>query len=138
MPNCLSTKHLKKVHGLVVEKAKPWRPLTFNRSPCHQHHDKMNVCILGNAMVMQRWNDQKVVNCVRAKTQHEWDKLIIVAKQCPPFPKLTLVKFVPKQLLQVLGFNAWGMGSVLRNATSWMKKDEDLQKMIRSTHCVYA
>jgi hypothetical protein len=30
------------------------------------------------------------------------------------------------------------MGSVLRNATSWMKKDEDLQEMIRSTHCVYA
>jgi hypothetical protein len=30
------------------------------------------------------------------------------------------------------------MGSVPRNATSWMKKDEDLQEMIRFTHCVYA
>jgi hypothetical protein len=48
----LSTKHLKEVHGLAVEKAKPWRPLTFERGPCHQHHDKMNVCILGNVIVV--------------------------------------------------------------------------------------
>jgi len=31
----------------------------------------MNVCILGDAMVMQRWNDEKVVNHSRAKTQHK-------------------------------------------------------------------
>jgi len=68
------------VHDLVVEKAKPWRPLTFERGPCHQHHDKMNVYILGNAMAMQRRNDQKVASCACAKTQHKWDKLIIVAK----------------------------------------------------------
>ncbi len=30
------------------------------------------------------------------------------------------------------------MGSVLRDATSRMEKDEDLQGMIRSTRCVYA
>ncbi len=30
------------------------------------------------------------------------------------------------------------MGSVVRNATSRMEKDEDLQGMIRSTHCIYA
>ncbi len=35
-------------------------------------------------------------------------------------------------------FNAWGVGSVLQDATSWMEKDEDLQGMIRSTRCVYA
>jgi hypothetical protein len=34
--------------------------------------------------------------------------------------------------------NAWGVGSVPRNATSRMEKDEDLQGMIRSTRCVYA
>jgi hypothetical protein len=39
----------------------------------------MNVRILGNAMVVQRRNDQKVINHIRAKTQHEWDKLVIVA-----------------------------------------------------------
>jgi hypothetical protein len=38
----------------------------------------------------------------------------------------------------VLGLNVWGVGSVLRDATSWMEKDENLQKMIRSTSCVYA
>ncbi len=38
----------------------------------------------------------------------------------------------------MLGLNAWGMGSVARDATSRMEKDEDLQGMIRSTHCVYA
>jgi hypothetical protein len=37
---------------------------------------------------------------------------IIVAKQCPPLPKPTLVKFISKQLLQVLDFNAWGMRNV--------------------------
>jgi len=30
------------------------------------------------------------------------------------------------------------MGSVPRDATSRMEKDEDLQRMIRSTRCVYA
>jgi hypothetical protein len=30
-------------------------------------------------------------------------------------------------LLQVLGFNAWGVRSVLQNATSQMQKDENLQ-----------
>jgi hypothetical protein len=30
----------------------------------------------------------------------------------------------------VLGFNAWGVGSVLQNVASQMEKDEDLQKMI--------
>jgi hypothetical protein len=41
-----------------------------------------------------------------------------------------LVKLISKQLLQVLGLNAWGVGSVFQNATSQMEKDEDLQKMI--------
>jgi hypothetical protein len=47
----LLTKHLKEMHGLVTEKAKLGRPSTSERSP---RHAKMNVCILGNAMVMQR------------------------------------------------------------------------------------
>jgi hypothetical protein len=40
----------------------------------------MNAYILGNAMVVQRQNDQKVVKYACAKTQFEWYKLIIVAK----------------------------------------------------------
>jgi len=50
----LLTKHLKEVHGLVAEKAKPGRPSTFAIGPRHQDHAKMNVRILGNAMAMQR------------------------------------------------------------------------------------
>jgi len=38
----------------------------------------------------------------------------------------------------VLGLNAWGVGSVPRDATSRMENDEDLQRMIRFTRCVYA
>ncbi len=38
----------------------------------------------------------------------------------------------------MLGLNAWGVGSVPRDAASRMEKDEDLQGMIRSTCCVYA
>ncbi len=49
-----------------------------------------------------------------------------------------MVRFVLEQLLKVLGLNARGVGSVPRNATSRMEKDEDLQGMIRSTRCVYA
>jgi hypothetical protein len=52
----------------------------------------MNACILGNAMAVQRQNDKKVTSRVRAKTQREWDKLIIFVEQCPPFPKPALVK----------------------------------------------
>jgi hypothetical protein len=55
----------------------------------------MNTHILREAMAMQRRNDQKVANHARAKTRG-WDKLIIVAEQCPPLPKLTLIKLTLK------------------------------------------
>jgi hypothetical protein len=35
---------------------------------------------LGNAMVMQRQNDQKIISCACAKAHREWDKLVIVTK----------------------------------------------------------
>jgi hypothetical protein len=79
-----------------------------------------------------------VASHARAKAQCEWKNLVAVAKQCPPFPKLALVKLASEQLLKVLGLNAWGVGSVPRDATSRIEKDEDLQGMIRSTCCVYA
>jgi hypothetical protein len=59
----------------------------------------MNARISRDAMAMERWDDQMVVNHVHTKTQHKWDKMVIVVKQCPPLPKQTLVKFVLKQLL---------------------------------------
>ncbi len=40
----------------------------------------MNVHILGDAMVVQRWNDQKVANRVHAKAQYEWDEFVIVGQ----------------------------------------------------------
>ncbi len=43
-------------------------------------------------MAVQRQNDQKVVSRVHAKAQRKWDKLVIVAKQCSPLSKSTLVK----------------------------------------------
>jgi hypothetical protein len=48
----LLTKHLKEVHGLVVEKAKLGRPSTFEGGPQRQNHVKMNISILGNVMAM--------------------------------------------------------------------------------------
>ncbi len=86
------TKHLKEVHGLVVEKAKPGRLSTSAGGPRHQDHAKMNARILENVMVVQRRNDQKVASCTRAKALREWNHLVAVAKQCSPFPKPTLVK----------------------------------------------
>jgi hypothetical protein len=81
-------------------------------------------------MVVQRRNDQKVVSHTRAKAKRKWNHLVDVAKQCPPLPKPTLVRLALEQLLKVLGLNAWGVGSVARNVTSKMEKDEDLQGMI--------
>jgi hypothetical protein len=63
----LLTKHLKEVHGLVAKKAKLGRPSTSQRGPQNQDHVKMNVCILGDAMVVQRKNDQKLTSCIHAK-----------------------------------------------------------------------
>ncbi len=102
----LLTKHLKEVHSLVAEKSKPGRPSIAARGPWHQDHAKMNVRILGNAMAVQRRNDQKVANRARAKAEREWNHLVILAKQCPPLPKPPLVRFASKQLLKVLGLNA--------------------------------
>jgi hypothetical protein len=72
----------------------------------------MNARILGNAMAVQRQNDQKVASHARAKAECKWNHLVALAKQCPPFPKPPLVKLASEQLLKVLGLNAWGMGSV--------------------------
>jgi hypothetical protein len=74
------TKHLKEVHGLVAAKAKLGRPSTSKGGPRHQNNVKMNACILGNAMAVQKRNDQKLVNHAHAKAQHGWDKLVIIAK----------------------------------------------------------
>jgi len=123
---------------LGVEKSKPGRPSTSAGGPRHQDHAKMNAHILGNAMVVQRRNDQNVASCARAKAEHEWNHQVVIAKQCPPLPKPALVRLASEQLLKVLGFNAWGVGNVARDATSRMEKDEDLQRMIQSTCCVYA
>jgi hypothetical protein len=76
----LLTKHLKEVHGLVAEKAKPGRPSTTAGGPRHQDHAKMNARILGNAMAVQRRNDQKVSSRAHAKAQHEWKNLVAIAK----------------------------------------------------------
>jgi hypothetical protein len=118
------------MHGLLAKKAKPGRASTVTGGLQHQDHAKMNVRILGNAMVVQRRNDQKVASRARAKVQRKWKNLVVVAKQCPPFLKPTLVKLTSEQLLKVLGLNAWGVGSVPRDAASRMEKDEDLQRMI--------
>ncbi len=55
--NWLLTKHLKEAHGLVAEKSKPGRLSTAAGGPRHRDHAKINVRILGNAMVVQRRND---------------------------------------------------------------------------------
>jgi len=108
----LLTKHLNEVHGLVVEKAKFERFSTFEKGLRHRDHVKINACILGNVMAMQRQSDQKVASYNHAKAQHEWDKLMIITEQCPPLPKPTLVKLTSEQLLQVLGFNVWDLKNV--------------------------
>ncbi len=49
------------------KKGKLGRLSTFEGILQHQDHVKMNIHILWNAMAVQRWNDQKVVNCDRVK-----------------------------------------------------------------------
>jgi len=90
------TKHLKEVHGLMAKKAKPRKSSTFDKGLQHQDHAKMNVCILGNDMTMQRQNDQKVISRAHDKIKQKWDKLIIITKQCSPLLKPTLVKLASK------------------------------------------
>jgi hypothetical protein len=72
----------------------------------------MNARILGNAMAMQKKNDQKVASCAHAKAKCEWNHLVALGKECPPFPKPPLVRLASKPLLKVLGLNAWGVGNV--------------------------
>jgi hypothetical protein len=66
----------------------------------------MNARILGDAMAVQRRNDQKVASRARAKAEREWNHLVVVTKQCPPLPKPALVRLTSEQLLKVLGLNA--------------------------------
>ncbi len=64
----------------MAEKAKPKRPSTSAGGLRHEYHAKMNVRILGNAQVVQRQNDQKVVSRTCAKVEQEWVKLVTIAK----------------------------------------------------------
>jgi hypothetical protein len=64
----------------MAKKVKPRRPAIFKRGFQHQNHVKMNICILGDAMVMQRQNDQMVVSRAHAKAQCEWDELVIITQ----------------------------------------------------------
>jgi hypothetical protein len=50
----------------MAEKAKPKRPLTF-KEVFNIKTMLMNAHILRHAMVVQRWNDQKVISHVCAK-----------------------------------------------------------------------
>jgi hypothetical protein len=63
----LLTKHLKEVHGLITKKVELGRPSTFEGSPWHQDRAKMNARILGDAMAVQKRNDQKVASHAHAK-----------------------------------------------------------------------
>jgi len=56
----------------------------------------MNTRILGDAMAVQRRNDEKIINCVHVKAQRKWNKIVIVTEQCPTLPKLTLIKLASK------------------------------------------
>ncbi len=96
----------------MVKKSKPRRPSTSAGGPRHQDHAKMNARILENPMAVQRRNDQKVVSRACAKAEREWNHLVAFAKECPPLPKPPLVRLASEPLLKVLGFNAWGVGSV--------------------------
>jgi len=128
----LLTKHLKEVHGLTAKKAKPRKLSISKRGPQHQDHVKMNVRILGNAMVMQRWNDQKVVSRIHAKAQCERDRLVIIAEQCSSLPKPTLVKISFNTIFAIVGSQCLGCGKHASKCNIWMGKNEDLQKMIHS------
>ncbi len=68
------------MHGLVVEMAKLGRFSTFEGGFRHQDHVKMNAHILGNAMAVQRRNDQNVASHAYAKAQCKWDELVIVVE----------------------------------------------------------
>ncbi len=94
----------------MAEKSKPGRPSTAIGGPRHQDHAKMNARILGNAMAVQRRNDQKITSRVHAKAEREWNHVVTIAKQCPPLPKPALVRLASEQLLKVLGLNALGRG----------------------------
>jgi len=98
------------VHGLVAEKAKPGRPSIVVGGPRHQDHAKMNAHILGNAMVVQRRNDQKVASRTRAKAQRQWKNLVAVAKQCPPIPKIRFGQISFRAIVESVGPQCLGCG----------------------------
>jgi len=62
------------------KKSKPGRPSIAAKGLQHQDHAKMNVRILGNAMAVQRRNDQKVASRAHAKVEREWNHLVAIAK----------------------------------------------------------
>ncbi len=61
--------------------------------------------------------------------------MVIITKQCPPLPKPTLDKLTSKQLLQMLGLNAWGVTNMLQdahimNGKEWKFTRNDLMHLL--------
>jgi hypothetical protein len=59
-------------------------------------------------------------------------------KTVSTIPKTSFGQINFGAIVEGVGLNVWGVGSVFRNVTSRMEKDENLQGMIRFTCCVYA
>jgi hypothetical protein len=65
--------------------------------------------------------------------------LVTAAKQCPPFPKTNFGQINSRTIVAGVEPQCLGRGQcALKCNITNGKKNEDLQGMIRSTHCVYA
>jgi hypothetical protein len=58
-----------------MEVGKFGRPSTRVGGPRQQNHHVVNVRILNNPHVRQKWNEKKAFNRVKKKAEFEWDEL---------------------------------------------------------------
>jgi hypothetical protein len=64
-----------------MEEGKFGYPSTYVRGPRQQNHHVVNIQILNNPHARQKWNEKKVIDRVKKKTELEWDELQAQAQQ---------------------------------------------------------
>jgi len=100
--------HVKKKHGLFIEKAKSGRPKTNHRHRI-QDYKKMNSKIMEDVEKRLRKLHSKQVETWRQKAHASWSEIEEIAKDREPLPKPLLCKFLDSKKVEILGILEWGV-----------------------------
>jgi hypothetical protein len=90
----------------------------------------INERVLNNLLVWFRRNEQKAIARAKRHALLEWDMLQVDLQYTPEVFKPAFVKLTFNHILWLLGMTTWGVGAILLNVQTKLKRNENLAIMI--------